>query len=369
MQARRLFVVMVSFVLVASLATVTPVQSAVTIETDGEQTFNIGASLRTSFESVENAAPNGSSSKDIQVNEAWLVTNGQLLGEHGALESVDFTFNADLDPGSAAGDNLRMLDANINLNFGEHHNVMAGRILTPTSRANMSGPFFTGTWYFPGALDIGTYPVAWAGRDDGLAYWGTVMDQSLKYQLAAVEGFEPSGSNAPDNFLYAGRVTYNVLDPEPAYVNASTYYGSKDILAFSAAYQTESDAFGAGNDYSAYTVEGLYEVPLENGHVPTLELSYQDYDRNGTGSATNEGSGYFAVAGYKVGDFRPHARYQEFEPEQSGQANVERMDFGVDYLLNGHNGKITATYTDNYNSEQSSATEDSAFNLGMQFQI
>lgn len=373
MQARRLFVVMVSFVLVASLATVTPVQSAVTIETDGEQTFNIGAALRTSFESIENEAPDGSSSKDFQVNEAWLVTNGQLLGEHGALESVDFTFNADINPASSGQDaeQLRMLDANISLNFGEHHNVMAGRILTPTSRANMDGPLFTGTWYFPGALEIGTYPVAFAGRDDGLAYWGTVLDQSLKYQLAAVEGFQPSG-NAPDNFLYAGRVTYNVLDPEPAYVNASTYYGSKDILAFSAAYQMESDAFVSGGntgDYSSFNVEALYEVPLENGHVPTLELSYQDYDKDGMGTATGEGSGYYAVAGYKVGDFRPHARLQKYEFDDSSQANVERMDVGVDYLLNGHNGKITATYTDNYNNDQSSATQDSAFNLGMQFQI
>lgn len=234
----------------------------------------------------------------------------------------------------------------------------------------MDGPLFTGTWYFPGVLEIGTYPVAFAGRDDGIAYWGTVLDQALKYQVSAVEGFQPTGSNASDNLLYAGRVTYNVLDPEPAYVNASTYYGSKDILAFSAAYQMESGAFGNGaGDYSAYTLEALYEVPLANGHVPTVELSYQDYDKDGFGAVTGEGSGYYLVAGYKVSSFRPHVRYQEFEPEASGQANVERLDAGIDYLLNGHSGKITATYTDNRNNNQSSATQDAAFNLGFQFQI
>lgn len=372
MQNKQFFALLLSFGLVVSLLTVPPAQSAVTIETDGEQTFNIGAALRTSFQSVENGAPDGSRSKDFNVNEAWLLTNGQLMGEYGALESVDFTFNADINPAAGTAqeqEQLRMLDATIDFNFGSTHNIKVGRILTPTSRANMDGPLFTGTWYFPGALEIGTYPVAFAGRDDGIAYWGTVLDQSLKYQIAAVEGFTPGG-NSPDNLLYAGRVTYNVLDPEPAYVNASTYYGSKDILAFSAAFQTESGAFSNGaGDYSSYNAEMLYEVPLENGHVPTLELSYQDYDKDGFGTATGEGSGYYAVAGYKVGSFRPHARYQEFEPEASGQANVERIDAGVDYLLNGHSGKVTATYTDNFGNAQSSGTQNSAFNLGLQFQI
>lgn len=361
MRAKQFLTLLLSFALVASLLAVAPAQSAVTIEGPDESSFNIGAGIRSSVESIEDGAPNGTDrSKDVNLNNMRLYTSGQILGQTGSIESLNFQYNTEL----AGDESSRLLDAVMKFNFGDANNIWAGRMLLPSNRANLSGPFFQGDWHFPAMAS--NYPAVFAGRDNAVAYWGTVMDGSLKYQFTASEGYDTS-ARGPDNLLYSGRVTYNFLDPEPGYYNASTYFGGKDILALSAGYQTESEVVyspGSRGDYSSFNVELLYEKPLANGHVPTFEASYMDFDRDGIGKT---GTGYYVLGGYQVDSWKPHVRYQSFEPDASGSEESDRMDVGVDYILDGHDARISAIYTDNYGNDSSG--ENSAVTLGMQFQI
>ena len=126
----------------------------------------------------------------------------------------------------------------------------------------------------------------------------------FKYQIGAFEGKESNG----DHLLYAGRLTLNLLDPEPGYYNSSTYYGSRDVLAIGLVGMTQNNAAGgplaasgAFGDFVGWNIDLLAEKNLGEMGVATVEGAYYDYDGDGVGAAAvkgTEGSGYFILASY-----------------------------------------------------------------------
>ena len=103
-------------------------------------------------------------------------------------------------------------------------NVWLGRLLPPSDRANLDGPFYLLNLDFP---FVSAFPAIFAGRDDGGAIWGELLDKHFKYQVGVFNGVRGKDSpNRKDSVLLAARLVYNFLDPEPGYYNASTYYGS-----------------------------------------------------------------------------------------------------------------------------------------------
>ena len=226
----------------------------------GKDTWlKVGAGVRTSYSTVENAAPNGGSwSNDFNIDNARLYFNGQ------GHKYIKFEFNTDINnaqrfqdptyptPGSydEAGD-MRILDAIAKFEFHDLFNVWVGRFLPPSDRANLSGPFFQNNWDFP-FVQTGQ-PNIFQGRDDGVAIWGQWGGGAVKYQVGAFEGVNGAipgstetlpilGANPSDDLMLTARVTVNLLDPEPGYYNQSTYYGDKDILAIGAAVMDQNNA-------------------------------------------------------------------------------------------------------------------------------
>lgn len=336
--------------------------SAGTIKIDDTRYVSVGAGLRTSFNSVENGAPNGTDrSKDFEVDSVRLFVSGQVM------KDVQLVFNTERQADGAT----RLLDGIAQFRFSDLLNVWAGRFLPPSDRSNLSGPYYIATWDFP---FVQNYPAIFAGRDDGLAVWGQTGGGAFKYQVGAFQGRDGVGtSNQSDSLLYAGRLVFNLWDPEPGYYNDSTYYGAKEILALGLTLQTQAD--GAGTvanraDFTGYSIDALMEKKL-GADVLSLEGAWYSYDiANVADAVLFDGDGYFAQVSYLIGTpvgkgkLQPHVRYQNLDI--TGAANErKRYDLGVNYILSGHNARISFIYA----NDDTGTTDINIIRVGLQLQI
>jgi hypothetical protein len=335
-----------------------------------DASVNLGLGLRTSFTSLENGAPDGKSySRNFAVENARLYVGGKFA------KNLKATFNTERTggPAAAGGDSVRVLDAIVQLESNDLFNLWLGRMLPPSDRANLSGPFYVSAWSFPGV--VSNYTNLAVGRDNGILVWGKPASGKLVYSVGAFNGHNRAAglSNAANNVLYAGRLAVALWDsePAPAYYEGGTYYGSKDIFTVGLAGQMQKDGAGtaaAKGNFKVWSLDALIEKKLGGGFVPALEGAYYKYDLGGVvdcgsgepGSvacpvADNVGgqvagkafllSGALLLPG-KVsgGQIQPFIRYQKFDRDLSSTTS-KATDFGVNYLLNGSNGKISLAYT------------------------
>lgn len=353
-----------------------------TIKINDEASLSLGAGVRFSFASVEDAAPSGSDrSNDFDLNNVRIFTSARVNKTIGATVNLE---------GSSDGNDTRILDAYAQFEFGDDFNVWFGRHLPPSDRANLAGPFYTYSWDFPGT--VSQYPSFAIGRDDGVTVWGKPLGGKLTYAFGAFEGANRAAglSNNKDNLLFAGRVAYAFLDPEPApaYYTASTYYGGKDIFTVGLAFMQQSDGVGTAalkGDYTAYSLDALFEKTLAGAGVVTGEGAYYNYDTDGVTDATPvqctaaslsnncggkvAGTAYMLGAAYLIPDkvgsgrFQPFVRYQQFEPD-SAAADTEVWDVGVNYVIKGHDARITAMYS----RTETGTVDTDKFVVGVQLQ-
>jgi hypothetical protein len=325
--------------------------------------------LRTSFNTVEDAAPNNSSwSKDFSLDSFRFYMSGQIL------EPVTFEFNTDYD-GAGTSERIRVLDAVLKFHFSDYLGVWAGRFLPPSDRSNLSGLYFLNSWDFP---FVQKYPAIFAGRDNGAAIWGQVGGGQFKYQLGAFEGRGDTtgGPNQSDELLYAGRLTLNLWDPEPGYYNSSTYYGAMNVLAIGLVGMVQNDSVGTASTpgrFGGWNLDLLAERNLGNLGVATIEGAYYNYDNEGVAA---EGQGYFALASYLLpnkmgagkfqGQLQPLVRYQGFQNKGPSIGHQDRLDIGLSYILNGHNARMTVNYAID---DPASGPDKDIFTIGLQFQI
>jgi hypothetical protein len=326
------------------------------IKIDETKWISFGAGLRTTFTHSDD-------SKDFNLDDIRLYINGQIH------KHIQFEFNT-FKNGSSA----EILDSVVKFNYN-NINLWAGRFLAPSDRANMSGPFYGGNWYMP-VVSFGVAgevsPIA-AGRDDGVAIWGMAVNDRLKWKFGAFEGGVNGGAGSNgggDNLMYAGSLRYNFWDTEPGYYNASTYFGTKDILSIGASFARQDEAVSATQNYTAWHIDGLFEKNF-NGNVVTLEGGFYNNDRDGggTNAVYSEGDGYFILGGYQLGKWKTTVRFQAWEPDTSNSVDTERFDIGLDYIIDGHNARVSLNWTDNFNNVLETDTKEDAITLGLQIQI
>ena len=292
---------------------------------------------------------------------------------------------------------LRLQDAIVKFEFNDGFNLWLGRMLTPSDRASLSGPYYTNVWEYPGV--VSRYPNLGSGRDNGFLIWGKPGNAKLVYSFGAFNGHNRAvgGSNDSSSLLYATRVAFSFFDPEPApayYLN-STYHGKNRVLTLGASYQFQKDGVGlspaANSDFNAWNVDFLFEDTVGPG-VLTVDGAYYQYELGGQvdcGSGEPgstpcpagenmgnqvEGNGYLATLAYLLpqklgaGRFQPFLRQQRFDRDISETVN-KQLDFGVNYILNNHSARISAVYSQYKDNRSTLANNDiSKFIIGFQLQ-
>jgi hypothetical protein len=367
-------------VAVASTTTMAPVvsQAAGTISFGEDKYVSVGFGMRSSFSSVEDAANDGGSSNDFNLDSARLYFSGSLN------KYIKGMFNTEMN----SDESMKVIDAAGIFQISPDIAIWAGRFLSPSSRANMAGPYYTsGDGYWQNIAARYGWNGGTIGRDEGAAVVGTAFDQRLAYSFGAFEadkiffysglaneagvGANPANTNQSDELMYAGRLQYSFWDKEPGYYGTGNYLGAKDIFTIGVFGRSKGDGAASTTDvgdYSQWGADLLIEKKLAAGAV-SLEAAYYDYDTDDV-FLSEQGESYAVGAGFifneKVGwgQFMPIFHYQNFDADNG--IETERTDLGVNYIIDGYNASFTAVYR---MQEETNADDTDSFVLGMQLQF
>lgn len=342
------------------------------IEIDEDSWISVGAGARMGYTRTYGAADG--TSNTFAIHSVRLYVDGQ------ARENIAYTFNAvcrscvfqredDFEDLGATGE-IDVLDAIARFEFSPQFNVWLGRMLTPADRIEMNGPYYGLNWnqYTVPLLPSDQLGRAGlVGRDDGVTVWGS--HGKFQYAVGIFDGVDSGGETGPnqnDNVLWAGRFSYNFLTMEsgPFYYTSSTYYGEiGDVLTAAVSLQHQEDGTGIATDSADFTAvifDGLFEKVLPGGAVLTLEGEYKMFDANLASLQANtclapnsfcpfDGDAYFTTAAYLfaepvgIGRVQPYTRYTSNEPDSGPDSNL--TEFGVNYVIEGHNLRLNANFT------------------------
>lgn len=358
----------------ATTASMTPVisQAAGTITFGEDKYVSVGFGLRSSFSTVEDAANDGGRSNDFSLDSARLYFGGSLN------KYIKGMFNTEMN----GDESMKVIDAAGIFQITPDVAVWAGRFLSPSSRANMAGPYYTsGDGYWQNIAARYGWNGGTIGRDEGVAVVGTALDQSLAYSFGAFEadkiffysgvGDVTNNPNQSDELMYAGRLQYSFWDKEPGYYGTGNYLGAKDIFTIGVFARSKVDGAASATDvgdYSQWGADLLIEKKLAAGAI-SFEAAYYDYDTDDV-FMSEQGDAYAVGAGFifneKVGwgQFMPMVKYQSFDADNG--VETERTDLGVNYIIDGYNASVTATYR---MQETTNASDTDSFVVGMQLQF
>jgi hypothetical protein len=355
----------------------------------------VGGGVRAAFISETHGAPDGHHpSTDFVLESGRLYTGGKITDNLSATLNAEFTANHSVRTPLPGGTTVvtgspQVLDAIAQMKIANEFNIFIGRMLPATDRSNSDGPYYLSTWDFPFLSDGFNAAGKLGDRDDGITFWGDISN--FKYWAGVYEGNEHAAAGKRDNLLYAARVQYDFMDPENGYYLTSTYYGDKKILAIGLVANYQREAAGTAVNPVAMgnvAVDFLYEEKLgflADGTL-TVEAAYYYFGRHGYDAAiggagpfdTGAGTGFLGSVAYLIpgkvgwGQFQPHIRYQGFEEATAGiarnptKSNEARWDFGVNYVMAGHNARISMVYS---HTDFSGPAKQGMLTIGTQFQF
>jgi len=386
---RKVLVAGAVAVLVAgAVSTPTSVYAAGTIKADDDKWISVGMGIRTSFNGVENGAgvPGARHySNEIGIDNARIYINGKIHKYVGFEFNTD-CFNCFIKAGTGAGfggnSSIGLLDAIGKFEFDEKFNLWVGRMLLPSERGELNGPFYHATYdgfrtpFFPSDQSgnfnqgAGLY-----GRDNAATFWGKFhpFGTHVLYAVAVSQGLRGAGPNTGNSLMYTGRLQWNLLNDEknPGYYTSGTYYGTAgDILAIAGSVQHQKDGAGSTtlgkSDFTALSVDLLFEKLLPNnmgvftfnGEFKRFFANYGQGTANDGAPITGAGTGncFCIFNGHSwsvyglwlipqeigIGRFQPYVRYTSVSPIYGNNRN--EWEPGINYVISGHNARISAFY-------------------------
>jgi len=318
---------------------------------------SVGAGVQTSF--VHTSPDAGTSSDAFALNSVRLYVSGT------AAPKIKFMFNTEYD---GPGNHVDVLDAAAQFELDPKFNIWAGRLLPPSDRANLYGPYYAHHWaVFTDGVQDG-YPFIFQGRDNGVVYWGQF--DKVKVSAGVFDGTTATGDKT---VLSAGRVQVDFWDREDGYYLNGTYYGKKNLLAIGVAGQVQ------GSDKSAWSADFLLEKKVGDGAV-SLESEYADYSRLGGYNARyqRDRGGYglasflFPPAMGLTGNFEvlgkvAYATFTKGLTTLDRDYNQTTTELNFNYVIRDFNARVMIFYKDTrFNAVPNNSKQ---YGVGLQLQI
>lgn len=316
------------------------------------------------YQFVEDGKKNGTKDlHDFMMRRFYLYIKGEVIPKVGFFAHIaaDRIGQDGLDsPGVGLGSGLAVRDAWISYDMCEDLKVQIGRMYVPFTRNYGTTSTFAllplELSFNQGGVRGGIFYASKVGRDEGVVMWGNPFKGKLQYRIGISEGVENS-DNPDDNLRYAGRVSFNFLEPELTWFNKGNYLGEKKVLAVGAGFDYQDDLTlnGKKNQRNfGWTVDCFFDRPLYGGAV-TAEAAYihvQNMTQTLRYSWLTSGDDaqiYYIQGGYLFpgtigpGRIQPYFRFERLDVDKKPDTGFP--SFGVNYLLKGHNAKLTFDWT------------------------
>jgi hypothetical protein len=333
------------------------VVSAASVSRAQAPTVTLGGGVQTSY--VHTSTEDADSTDTFPLNSVRLYVNGT------AAPKIKFMFNTEYNGATNA---VGVLDAAAQFEMAPQFNVWVGRLIAPSDRANLYGPYYAHHWAtFTDGIQDG-YPFVSAGRSNGALYWGQFG--KVKGSIGAFDG---ATQTADDTVVGAARVQVDFWDQEAGYYLNGTYYGDKNLLALGGAIQWQ------GSDRKAYNVDFLMERKIAGGGVASVEAQWNKYDFLG-GYDANYGvsDGAYILGAYMfpqlvgAGRFEVLGKYAKANfSDGLTIANIDydqkTTEINLNYVIKQFNARVMGFFKDT--RFDAVKTNFKQFGVGIQLQI
>src|SRR6185295_6435718 len=213
------------------------------IKAGDDVNFKLGILGQFQADTIEDPATDAQTS-NLFIRRLRLMFGGQVT------KNVTFFVETDspnLGKTLATGANIQppmiLQDAYASFKATNAFSVDAGLMFVPFSRNFLQ----SAASLLP--IDYGAYTYSQSGptesstgRDTGFQAKGYLLKDRLEYRIGAFQGRRDPASHRA--FRYAGRVQYNVFDPEVGFFYTGTYLGKKRIVSIGGALDHQSDYDG-----------------------------------------------------------------------------------------------------------------------------
>ena len=342
---------------------VTWVGGASGAQAEDAPSLTLGLRLQGWYVGEQQGATDGGTAHDFLLRRGYLSVTGKLSSTVSAFAHVsgDRIGQAGVDsPGQGLGTGLALRDAWIAWQPSAAFHVQAGRMYVPFTRA-----FGTESTFALLAVDLPQtqgggrgalfYPSK-VGRDDGLVVWGVPWRGRVQYRLAVMEGVE-GGANPGDSVRLAGRLSFNLLDPETGWFNRGAYLGEKRVLALGVGFDRQPGLVLGGvpeRTYRAFAADAFLDLPVGRGAL-TVEASYADardlpqglsfagVPVGGDARTTYLQAGYLLPWPLGPGRVQLYGRTEHVLARDGDDASLPSA--GLNYLVRGHDLKLSADWS------------------------
>lgn len=350
----------------------------------GDVSLNVGYWGQAWYQHVSDYDTNGDGVEDDSLND-FMIRRSYFSVSGTATPELSFFVHYAADrigqhdlgnSGVGLGTGLAVRDAWVNYRIlGNDLMLQMGRMYVPFTRnygtTSTKALMTTELNWGQGGIRSGIFYPSKVGRDDSATIWGNVLDDKLQYRFMVGEGVEASdledpdaGAVNPDDELrYAGRISYNLLDPETSWFNKGTNLGEASIIAIGAGFDYQSDLTwvdidDAGDvvilnqdDYMAYTFDVHVDMPLGTGAV-TGDAAYINIDNSANGvtdsdlTAGEDGEMISGQLGYLFFDrIQPFGHVEAILPDADGTEDTMVYGLGCNYYIKGLANKLTLEWT------------------------
>lgn len=174
------------------------------------------------------------------------------------------------------------------------------------------------------------------GRDTGFQAKGYFLANRLEYRVGAFQGVRDARSH--NGFRYAGRLQYNVFDPEVGFFYTGTYLGKKKILAAGAAFDVQER-------YRAFDGDVFTDYPVGPGAL-TAQLDLNRFDGDTTLASLPKQNDVLLEVGYllRASKITPVIQIAHRDIVDATKGDETRWSVGVNYWWTGHNANIKAAF-------------------------
>jgi hypothetical protein len=315
--------------------------------------FSVGVGMRTGLA----MGLSGPSKSQLSLNDG-LVDQVHVRPSFGGTFNDNIGFFTQFEFGTPKGlGSFAILDAIAQIKVVDEFQVWIGQHIPANDRNNMNGPFFGNTWNF--GIAVEEYPFDVGARDRGATAWGLIAGGRLKYHASIVD-LQPG--RKIENARYAGRLTLHLLEPEAFYYNSGTYWGTKDVLAIGAVFQSQKGPSGVPNsDFSGFSFDALFEKNTGETGTFTVEAGYWNYESTESQYVVNQGTvdsgigvagpypgnAFMGIVSWLTADnigpgkLQPNARIQ-YADWSTQERTV--FDLGLAYVIDGFNHKYHLNY-------------------------
>lgn len=236
--------------------------------------------------------------------------------------------------------------------------VDVGMILIPISRnSTQSAASHLASDYGPYSFLNSGPTQSRVGRDYGVQARGYLADKKLEYRAGVYDGYR--GPDATNSLRFAGRLMYNVFDPEQGMFYTGNNLGAKHTLAFGLSYDTQDDYQAVGGDV-------FLDQPVGGGGSAfTFQGDYIQYDGGDFFASLPKQDTYLIELGYLIGGtkLQPWLQHAERDFEDAALADEAQTWLGLNYRIAKHNKVLRFAYG---RLERDNAPDRDAFQITLQ---